>query len=167
MAKKINEYSWFKRVRRTVMFQPYDINPNTKGRNNGKASPFLRALNGVPGVYVIYTKNRKRILYVGMADNLYTNVMRRFQTWNDKNFNRITYDPKKGSFVECLTMKGCTRDQVASMETYLIELHRPSGNRRQAIDNQLNYGLNGALVARAGKAYAKAKKIDLSADAPF
>lgn len=122
--KPLNRLQWFKNLRPTKDFAPYDVLPGTKGRKNGKVSKDLKKYSGVPGVYIISDKTGK-VVYVGATGySLYTSAIHRFQSWNRK-----TYEPGEGHTIRVIPIRNDPkRERIFRVEVYFIKKYDPEDN---------------------------------------
>ena len=99
-----------------IRFKPY---------TNGKPTFKTR---GRPGVYKIYKNNVLR--YVGYSgSDVYKAMYRHFQSWNDKNQVRTTYNYLEGIEIE-VTLTS-TKLQASRLEKALIINEKPTDNPAQ------------------------------------
>ena len=83
-------------------------------------------LKHVPGVYLIRDKITHQLLYIGFSgSNLYKTMYRHFQSWNDRQQIRITYDRDRVQ----VRVVYCRSASVASkLEKGLIIKYEPKDN---------------------------------------
>lgn len=84
---------------------------------------------GKSGIYLI--KEDNKIVYVGhSASNLYKTITRHFQTWNDRQQDRIVY-PKNKRHRYSVRIIFTTPKQSGRLEMYLINKMRPRDNEKK------------------------------------
>lgn len=108
---------------KTKWFPPYVV-------KNNKLKPNLRigAKKYNTGVYLVKDAKTNSILYVGYSgSNLYKTMYRHFQTWNDKQQERIKFK-KSGYKVRIIF---CSAAQAQRLESYLINKFKPKFNKLQ------------------------------------
>jgi len=118
------------------------LNNNSKGLGALKISSFkkvyinnkinpdfkLKASGNQKGVYIL-RKNGK-IVYIGYSgSNLYKTLTRHFQSWNDNNQVRITFN--KNERISARIIYTSTAEQAYKLEKALIKKYKPTENPQQ------------------------------------
>ena len=97
---------------------------------NGKLSPSARKLWGKTGVYKIFEAGK--IIYIGSStSNLYKTIIRKFQTWNDRDRGRLNYDAAKKDYkIQVVLFQGkkWNLDELLTLEYELIKKYKPRDN---------------------------------------
>lgn len=110
---------WFK----PYIQEKYRNNP-TPGRDLSKDIAFKS------GCYLVKDTGNNRVIYVGMSTTqLYKTIYRHFQTWNDKEQERVIFD-KTGFLVRVIL---CTPKQATRLEKYLINAYKPKYNKNKSL----------------------------------
>lgn len=162
--KAITANKWFKELNSVGPFAPYTAPPLTlKTRDTGKVSEELKAVKGVPGVYIIRDKE-KVVRYVGATGySLYTSVLRRFQEWTstDPNgvfaFDRVTYNPRSGFTAEVIPMKK-DKANIWRVEDYYIGKLKPKDNIKGLFDGKAESETEEAYYKRIEKEEQEAER---------
>lgn len=108
---------------KTRFLSPYTV---TKQGNYKTNLDNLRENPATAGVYLIKSDRTGKIIYVGYsATQLYKTIYRHFQTWNDRQQPRKTYN-KTGYTVRVIFT---TKTRAALLESYLINKLKPRDNK--------------------------------------
>ena len=101
---------------RSKWFRPYK-----KGKTVLPSKYYKKA-----GVYIIRSKQTKKLIYVGYsANNIKRTLYRHFQNWNDRQQDRFVYDKNKYE----LKIYRTGSKTAARLEKYLIDKLKPRDNK--------------------------------------
>ena len=118
-------------MKKTRFTKPYNKNGSTKFPDRKRA-----------GVYLIKSDSSSEIVYVGSSESdLYKAMYHHFNTWNDKQMERATYDRNRVT----VRVVYCTPAQAITLERALIRKHQPRDNS-QKYENLFNQNQEAKLL---------------------